>query len=75
MFRLALEYGKNCCCRLEVTLKVLSKLKIARIIGKAVWDQRGDIRFQLAGWHERVMLPEEVERILSTMMRYGDMKV
>ena len=29
---------------LEVSVKVLPRLKIAQIIGKAVWDQRGDIR-------------------------------
>ena len=29
---------------LEVSTKVLPKLKIAHVIGKAVWDQRGDIR-------------------------------
>jgi hypothetical protein len=29
---------------LEVSIKVLPKLKIAHIIGKAVWDERGDIR-------------------------------
>jgi hypothetical protein len=28
----------------EVSVKVLPKLKIAHIIGKAVWQQRGDIR-------------------------------
>ncbi|MGB8933730.1 MAG: ATP-binding protein, partial [Candidatus Nitrosopolaris sp.] len=29
---------------LEVSTKVLPKLKIAHVIGQAVWDQRGDIR-------------------------------
>jgi hypothetical protein len=29
---------------LEVSVKVLPKLKIAHVIGKAVWDQRGNIR-------------------------------
>jgi hypothetical protein len=29
---------------LEVSIKVLPKLKIAHVTGKAVWDQRGDIR-------------------------------
>src|SRR5215467_2185172 len=29
---------------LEVSVKVLPKLKIAHVIGKAVWDQGGDIR-------------------------------
>ena len=29
---------------LEVSARVLPKLKIAHLIGKAVWDQRGDIR-------------------------------
>ena len=29
---------------LEVSTKVLRKLKISHVIGKAVWDQGGDIR-------------------------------
>ena len=29
---------------LQVSVKVLPKLKIAHVIGKAVWSQRGDIR-------------------------------
>jgi len=29
---------------LEVSAKVLPKLKIAHVIGKVVWEQRGDIR-------------------------------
>ncbi|MFY9797397.1 MAG: hypothetical protein WBF33_22780 [Candidatus Nitrosopolaris sp.] len=29
---------------LEVSAKVLPKLKISHVIGKTVWDQRGDIR-------------------------------
>ncbi|MFY9796689.1 MAG: hypothetical protein WBF33_32625 [Candidatus Nitrosopolaris sp.] len=29
---------------LEVSIKVLPKLKIAHVIGKVVWDQGGDIR-------------------------------
>jgi hypothetical protein len=29
---------------LEVSVKVLPKLKIAHVIGKAVWGERGDIR-------------------------------
>ena len=29
---------------LKVAAKVLPKLKIAHVIGKAVWEQRGDIR-------------------------------
>ncbi|MGA9149885.1 MAG: hypothetical protein WBZ36_04830 [Candidatus Nitrosopolaris sp.] len=28
----------------DLLAKVLPKLKIAHIIGKAVWEQRGDIR-------------------------------
>ena len=43
-------------------------------IGKAVWDQRGDIRDvisigKLVGKNDG---PEEVEQILSTMMKYGE---
>jgi hypothetical protein len=29
---------------LEVSAKVLANLKIADVIGKAVWEERGDIR-------------------------------
>jgi hypothetical protein len=29
---------------LQVWVKVLPKLKITSVIGKAVWDERGDIR-------------------------------
>jgi hypothetical protein len=29
---------------LEVSVKVLPRLKIGPVIGKAVWEQRGDIR-------------------------------
>jgi MoxR-like ATPase len=58
---------------LEVAAKVLPKLKIAHVIGKAVWEQRGDIRDvisigKLVRKHDG---PEEVEQILSTLTRYG----
>jgi hypothetical protein len=40
---------------IEVSAKVLPKLKTAHVIGKAVWDQRGDIRdVQLESWYERM---------------------
>jgi hypothetical protein len=62
---------------LEVSTKVLPKLKIARIIGKAVWDQRGDIRdvISIGKLVRKNDGPEEVEQILSTMIKYGEMKV
>ena len=51
---------------LEVSAKVLPKLKIAQAIGKAVWDQGGDIRDVAVGMLvRRNDGPEEVDRILS----------
>ena len=59
---------------LEVSIKVLPKLKIARIIGKAVWDQGGDIRdvISIGKLVRKNDRPEEVEQILSTMTKYGE---
>jgi hypothetical protein len=61
---------------LEVSAKVLPKLKIAHVIGKAVWDQRGDIRdvISIGKLVRKNDGPEEVEQILSTMIKYGEMK-
>ncbi|HXX95925.1 MAG TPA: ATP-binding protein [Candidatus Bathyarchaeia archaeon] len=61
---------------LEVAVKVLPKLKIAHIIGKAVWDHRGDIRdvISIAKLVRKNDGPEEVEQIISTMTKYGEMK-
>ena len=60
---------------IEVSAKVLPKLKIAHVIGKAVWDQRGDIRDVISiGKLVRSDGPEEVGQILSTMTKYGEMK-
>src|SRR5215469_626908 len=58
---------------LEVSVKVLPKLKIAPIIGKAVWDQRGDIRdvISIGKLVRKNDGPAEVEQILSTMTKYG----
>ena len=57
---------------LEVSVKVLPKLKIAHVIGKAVWDQGGDIRdvISIGKLVRKNDGPEEVEQILSTMIRY-----
>ena len=62
---------------LEVSVKLLPKLKIAHVIGKAVWDQRGDIRdvISIGKLVRKSDGPEEVEQILATMMKYGEMKV
>jgi len=62
---------------LEVSVKVLPKLKIAHVIGKAVWDQGGDIRdvVSIGKLVRKNDGPEVVERILSTMMKYEEMKV
>jgi hypothetical protein len=51
-------------------------LKIASVIGKAVWDQRGDIRdvISIGKLVRKNDGPEEVEQILSTMMKYGEIK-
>ena len=59
---------------LEVSIKVLPKLKIAYVIGKAVWDQKGDIRdvISIGKLVRKNDGPEEVEQILSTMIRYGE---
>jgi hypothetical protein len=61
---------------LHVAAKVLPKLKIAHIIGKAVWDQRGDIRdvISIGKLVRKSDGPEEVEQILSTTTKYGEMK-
>jgi MoxR-like ATPase len=61
---------------LEVSAKVLPKLKIADIIGKAVWGQRGDIRdvISIGKLVRKTDGPEEVAQILRTMIKYGEMK-
>jgi MoxR-like ATPase len=58
---------------LEVSAKVLPKLKIAYIIGKAVWDRRGDIRdvSSIGKLVRKNDGPEEVEQILRTMIKYS----
>jgi Holliday junction DNA helicase RuvB len=60
---------------LEVSVKVLPKLKIASVIGKAVWRERGDIRdvISIGKLVRKSDGPEEVEQILSTMIKYGEM--
>src|SRR5215831_5813126 len=61
---------------LEVSTKVLPKLKIAHVIGKAVWDHKGDIRdvISIGKLVRKNDGPEEVEQILSTMIKYGELK-
>jgi hypothetical protein len=61
---------------LEVSAKVLPKLKIAHVIGKAVWDQRGDIRdvISIGKLVRKNDGPEKVGQILSTITKYGEMK-
>ncbi len=58
---------------LEVSIKVLPKLKISHVILKAVWDNRGDIRdvISIGKLVRKNDGPEEVEQILSTMTKYG----
>ena len=52
----------------------MPKLKIAHVIGKAVWDQKGDIRdvISIGKLVRKNDGPEEVEQILSTMTKYGE---
>jgi holliday junction DNA helicase RuvB len=59
---------------LEVSVKVLPKLKIAHLIGKAVWDQGGDIRdvVSIGKLVRKSDGPVEVDQILSTMIKYGE---
>jgi hypothetical protein len=59
---------------LEVSAKVLPKLKIAPVIGKAVWEQRGDIRdvISIGKLVRKNDGPEEVEQILATTIKYGE---
>ena len=59
---------------LEVSTKVLPKLKIAHIIGKPVWEQRGDIRdvISIGRLVRKNDGPEEVEQILPTIIKYGE---
>jgi hypothetical protein len=61
---------------LDVSAKVLPKLKIAHVIGKAVWDQGGDIRdvISISKLVRKNDGPEEVEQIVSTMIKYGEIK-
>jgi hypothetical protein len=58
---------------LEVSAKVLPELKIAHVIGKAVWDQRGGIRdvISIGKLIRKNDGPEEVEQILATIIKYG----
>ncbi len=59
---------------LEVSVKVLPKLKIAHVIGKAVWSQKGDIRdvISIGKLVRKIDGPEEVEQIINTMSKYGE---
>ena len=54
----------------------MPKLKIAHVIGKAVWDQRGDIRdvLSIGKLVRKNDGPEEVEQILATIIKYGEIK-
>ena len=52
----------------------MPKLKIAHIIGKAVWNQEGDIRdvISIGKLVRKNDGPEEVEQIISTMTKYAN---
>ena len=58
---------------LEVSAEVLPKLKIAHVIGEAVWEQRGDIRdvISIGKLVRKNDGPADVESILNTMVKYG----
>jgi hypothetical protein len=51
-----------------------TELKIAHLIGKAVWDQNGDIRdvISIGKLVRKSDGPVEVDQILSTMIKYGE---
>jgi hypothetical protein len=53
---------------------VFPKLKNAHAIGKAVWDQGGDIRdvISVGKLVRKNDGPEEIEQILNTMVKYGE---
>jgi hypothetical protein len=55
-------------------VKVLPKLKIAHVIGKAVWDQGGDIRDEIpiGKLVRKNDGPKEVEQIFRTITKYGE---
>jgi DNA polymerase III delta prime subunit len=59
---------------LEVSIKVLPKLKIAHVIGKAVWNQGGDIRdvISIGKLVRKNDDPEDIEEVLNTMVKYGE---
>jgi MoxR-like ATPase len=59
---------------LEVSVRVLPKLKIAPVIGKTVWSQRGDILdvISIGKLVRKNDGPEEVQQILRTMTKYGN---
>jgi hypothetical protein len=54
----------------------LPKFKIAHVIGKAVWDQGGDIRdvISIGKLVRKNDGPEEVVKIFRTMTKYAEMK-
>jgi hypothetical protein len=57
---------------LDVSVRVLPKLKITHVIGKAVWDQRGDIRdaISIGKSVHKIDGPAEVESIMKSMVKY-----
>jgi ATP-dependent Lon protease len=59
---------------LEVSVRILPRLKIGHIIGKSVWEQRGDIRdvISIGKLVRKSDGPEEVESLLNTMVKYGE---
>jgi hypothetical protein len=52
----------------------LPKLKIADVIGKAVWDQSIRDVISIGKLIRKNDGPEEVEQIISTMTKYGEIK-
>jgi hypothetical protein len=60
---------------LDVSEKVLSKLSssLARYIGTRIWKMEHDIRDVISIWKlvKKSDGPEDVDRIIKTMMKYG----
>jgi hypothetical protein len=65
--------SRSILCRESVS-ESFAQVKIAHVIGKAVWDQGGDIRdvISVGKLVRKNDGPEEVEQILRTMMKYGE---
>ncbi|MGB8935916.1 MAG: hypothetical protein WCC17_12505 [Candidatus Nitrosopolaris sp.] len=59
---------------MEWFTRFFARLKIAHVIGKTVWSQRGDILdvISIGKLVRKNDGPEEVQQILRTMTKYGN---